>query len=78
MIFQAAAAEGIEVLAATPRVRDDYPTTPAHPERNATVQDKPRRVEEIVEAGTLVQLTAGSLNGRGGPGSAKRAVENVG
>jgi protein-tyrosine phosphatase len=147
-ICQMAAAEGIEVLAATPHVRDDYPTTPeqmeaafalvqaaagdvvrlvpggevavpellrpveelrrfglagnpayllvetpyytwpsdfaervarlhadgitavvAHPERNATVQDKPRLVEEIVEAGALVQLTAGSLDGRGGPDS---------
>jgi len=145
-ICESAAAEGIEVLAATPHVRDDYPTTPeqmeealalvqvaagglvrlvpggevavpelsrpveelrrfglagnprfllvetpyyawpsnfadrvarlgaegitavvAHPERNAAVQDKPRLVEEIVEAGALVQLTAGSLDGRGGP-----------
>jgi protein-tyrosine phosphatase len=145
-ICRAAAEEGIEVLAATPHVRDDYPTTPeqmeegfalvrdaavefvrlvpggevavpeltrpleelrrfglagnpgfllvetpyyawpsdfpervarlradgitavvAHPERNAAVQDKPRLVEEVVEAGALVQLTAGSLDGRAGP-----------
>jgi protein-tyrosine phosphatase len=144
-ICRAAAEEGIEVLAATPHVRDDYPTTPeqmedafvlvrdaavefvrlvpggevavpelsrpveelrrfglagnpgfllvetpyyawpsdfpervarlradgitavvAHPERNAAVQEKPRLVEEIVEAGALVQLTAGSLDGRAG------------
>jgi protein-tyrosine phosphatase len=145
-ICRAAAEAGIEVLAATPHVRDDYPTTPeqmeaafalvrdaaadlvrlvpggevavpelarpveelrrfglagnpgfllvetpyyvwpsdfpdrvarlradgitpvvAHPERNAAVQDESRLVEEIVEAGALVQLTAGSLDGRGGP-----------
>jgi protein-tyrosine phosphatase len=144
-ICQAAADEGIEVLAATPHVRDDYPTTPAqmeetlellrsaagglvrlvpggevavpelmrpveelrrfglagnpgyllvetpyslwppnfaehvarlraeritaviaHPERNSAVQNKPRLVEEVVEAGALIQLTAGSLDGRAG------------
>lgn len=36
----------------------------AHPERNPAVQDKPRLVEDVVEAGALVQLTAGSLDGR--------------
>lgn len=144
-ICRAAADEGIEVLAATPHVRDDHPTTPAqmeealalvqaaagglvrlvpggevavpelsrpieelrrfalagnrgfllvetpyyawpldfadqvarlgaegiraviaHPERNANVQEKPRRIGELVEAGALVQLTAGSLDGRAG------------
>jgi protein-tyrosine phosphatase len=38
----------------------------AHPERNSDVQDRPRLVEEVVEAGALVQLTAGSLDGRAG------------
>jgi protein-tyrosine phosphatase len=145
-ICRAAAEEGIEVLAATPHVRDDHPTTPeqmeealalvqtaaanlvrivpggeialpelerpieelrrfalagnpgfllvetpyyswpsdfpervarlgaegitaviAHPERNPAVQDKPRLVDAVVEAGALVQLTAGSLDGRAGP-----------
>jgi protein-tyrosine phosphatase len=145
-ICRAAADEGIEVLAATPHVRDDHPTTPeqmeealarvqvaaaglvrlvpggeiavpelsrpieelrrfalagnpgfllvetpyyawpsdfvdrvarlraegitsviAHPERNVAVQEKPRLVEEVVEAGALIQLTAGSLDGRAGP-----------
>jgi protein-tyrosine phosphatase len=36
----------------------------AHPERNADVQASPGRLEGIVEAGTLVQLTAASLDGR--------------
>jgi protein-tyrosine phosphatase len=144
-ICRAAAEEGIDVLAATPHVRDDHPTTPeqmeaalalvqaaagelvrlvpggevalpelsrpieelrrfalagnpgfllvetpyygwpldfadrvdrlgaegiraviAHPERNGDVQERPRLIEEVVEAGALVQLTAGSLDGRAG------------
>ena len=36
----------------------------AHPERNAEVQAAPERLEAIVEAGTLVQVTAASLDGR--------------
>jgi protein-tyrosine phosphatase len=145
-ICRAAKAEGIEVLAATPHVRDDYPTTAgqmeqalerlqaaagslvrlvpggeialaeldrpidelrrfglagnpayllvetpyvgwpldltfrlarlrqegitavlAHPERNPSVQERPAILSEIVAAGALVQLTAGSLDGRAGP-----------
>lgn len=144
-ICRAAAAQGIEVLAATPHVRDDYPTTPqqmedalarvqeaagdlirvvpggeldlaeldrphdqlvrfalagnpsyllvetpytgwpldfeerlfrlqlagitpvlAHPERNGEVQARPELLEPIVGAGTLVQLTAASVDGRVG------------
>jgi protein-tyrosine phosphatase len=140
---RAAAEDGIEVLAATPHVRDDYPTTPlqmeqalaalraaagdsvrlvgggeidlewldrprdelarfalagnpkyllvetpyvgwpldlpeklfrllaegitpvlAHPERNAEVQERPDLLEPIVAGGTLVQLTAASIDGR--------------
>jgi protein-tyrosine phosphatase len=140
---RAAAGDGIEVLAATPHVRDDYPTTPdqmeralavvraaagdsvrlvgggeidlaqldrpreeltrfalagnpkyllvetpyggwpldlpdklfrllaggitpvlAHPERNAEVQQRPDLLEPIVAGGTLVQLTAASIDGR--------------
>ena len=142
-ICRAAAADGIEVLAATPHVREDYPTTPeqmedalaqvrdaagdvvrlvpggelaldelarpaaelrrfalagntayllvetpyygwpldigerlfrlrtagftpvlAHPERNGAVQERPVLLEPLVRAGTLVQLTAASLDGR--------------
>lgn len=142
-ICRAAAADGIEVLAATPHVRRDYPTTPeqmeqglaavraaadglvrlvrggeidigeldrprdelarfalagnpryllvetpyagwpldlpeklfrlrtegitpvlAHPERNSEVQQRPELLEPIVLGGTLVQLTAASVDGR--------------
>ena len=142
-ICEAAVADGIEVLAATPHVRDDYPTTPeqmeaaldevreavgdtirllpggeldleeldrpaeelarfglggnprmllvetpyagwpldladrlfrlrlagfdavlAHPERNPDVQARPELLEPLVGTGTLVQLTAASVDGR--------------
>jgi protein-tyrosine phosphatase len=36
----------------------------AHPERNPDVQDRPGRLEELVGAGALVQVTAASLDGR--------------
>ena len=36
----------------------------AHPERNPEVQERPELVQPLVEAGTLVQLTAASLDGR--------------
>jgi protein-tyrosine phosphatase len=35
-----------------------------HPERNPEVQDHPDRLGSLVEAGALVQVTAGSLAGR--------------
>jgi protein-tyrosine phosphatase len=38
----------------------------AHPERNPDVQSRPDLLEALVAAGTLVQLTASSLDGRGG------------
>lgn len=142
-ICRTAAADGTRVLAATPHVRDDYPTTPeqmeatlagvravagdtlrlvpggeldlaeldrspeelvrfalagnpayllvetpyvgwpldigeklfrlrsrgitpvlAHPERNGEVQHRPELLEPLVSSGTLVQLTAGSVDGR--------------
>jgi protein-tyrosine phosphatase len=44
----------------------------AHPERNAEVQARPDLLEPIVAAGTLVQLTAASVDGRVGS-RAKRA-----
>jgi protein-tyrosine phosphatase len=50
----------------------------AHPERNPEVQDRPERVGALVEAGVLVQLTAGSLCGRFGRRSqlaARRLLE---
>lgn len=41
----------------------------AHPERNPTVQDSPALLERLVEAGVLVQVTSGSIDGRLGPAS---------
>lgn len=38
----------------------------AHPERNAAVQEQPALLEPVVAGGTLVQLTAASVDGRGG------------
>lgn len=46
----------------------------AHPERNGEAQDRPSRVQEIVAAGALVQITAGSVTGRLGA-SARRGAE---
>jgi protein-tyrosine phosphatase len=36
----------------------------AHPERNADVQQRPELLEPLVSTGTLVQVTAGSVDGR--------------
>jgi protein-tyrosine phosphatase len=50
----------------------------AHPERNPEVQDRPARLEALVEAGALVQVTAASLDGRLGrvpQSTAKRLLE---
>lgn len=38
----------------------------AHPERNKAVQAEPERLERLIGAGALVQVTASSLDGRGG------------
>jgi protein-tyrosine phosphatase len=38
----------------------------AHPERNAEVQARPQLLEPVVAGGTLVQLTAASIDGRQG------------
>jgi protein-tyrosine phosphatase len=50
----------------------------AHPERNPEVQERPARVEALVEAGAIVQVTGASLDGRLGRASqvtAKRLLE---
>lgn len=39
----------------------------AHPERNRAVQAQPERLERVIGAGALVQVTASSVDGRGGP-----------
>lgn len=41
-----------------------FTTVLAHPERNSDVQARPERLAPLVERGTLVQLTAASLDGR--------------
>ena len=38
----------------------------AHPERNGEVQAAPERLRELVDAGVGVQVTAASIDGRGG------------
>jgi protein-tyrosine phosphatase len=155
-ICAAAAADGTRVLAATPHVRDDYPTTPgaieealdalraagpaldvvpgaeldlvelersddelelyalggrggrwllvempyfgwpldfadrlfrlrvrgfravlAHPERNRDVQGRPELLDPLVAGGTLVQLTAASVDGRFGSDARRCARELI-
>jgi protein-tyrosine phosphatase len=38
----------------------------AHPERNGDVQHRPELIEQLVDVGALVQVTASSVDGRGG------------
>jgi protein-tyrosine phosphatase len=45
----------------------------AHPERNDAVQEDPGRLEPLVRAGALVQLTAASVDGRFGRRTARIA-----
>ncbi len=45
----------------------------AHPERNAEVQEDPGRLTRFVETGTLVQVTAASVDGRLGPNARRTA-----
>ena len=49
----------------------------AHPERNADVQSNLERVRRLVRAGTLVQVTASSLDGRGGRRARETALRLV-
>ena len=48
----------------------------AHPERNRDVQRDPRRLQPLVDAGMVVQVTAASLDGRLGR-SSKAAAERL-
>ncbi len=41
-----------------------YRITLAHPERNASFQRRPERLELLIDSGVLMQLSAGSLLGR--------------
>jgi protein-tyrosine phosphatase len=43
---------------------DGFGVVLAHPERNRDVQQRPELLDPLVEAGTLVQLTAASVDGR--------------
>jgi len=45
----------------------------AHPERNREVQGAPERLAPLVDGGTLVQITAASLDGRLGRGTQRCA-----
>jgi protein-tyrosine phosphatase len=45
----------------------------AHPERSREVQAEPERLDALIEAGALVQITAASLDGRLGHSSQKAA-----
>jgi protein-tyrosine phosphatase len=49
----------------------------AHPERNAEVQEAPDRLRPLVEAGSLVQITAGSIDGKLGRSSQGAAAQLV-
>lgn len=48
----------------------------AHPERNGDVQKRPELLQRAVDAGALVQVTAGSLDGSLG-GSARRCARRL-
>lgn len=47
----------------------------AHPERNADVQDDPRCLEELVDAGCLLQVNAGSVLGQFGSRPQRTAMK---
>jgi protein-tyrosine phosphatase len=49
----------------------------AHPERNTEVQEDPGRLTRLVEAGTLVQLTAASVDGRLGPNAQRTSLRLI-
>jgi protein-tyrosine phosphatase len=49
----------------------------AHPERNAEVQEDPGCLVRLVETGTLVQLTAASVDGRLGPHARRCALRLI-
>ncbi len=46
----------------------------AHPERNIEFQRRPKRLQNLVDQGVVVQIAAGSLTGQNGAG-ARRAAE---
>lgn len=54
------------------KLRGCYPLL-AHPERVAALQHDPGRLNRLVRAGALVQLTLGSISGLMGPAAARAA-----
>lgn len=52
-------------------VREGIVPLLAHPERNPDVSAAPERLTPLVRAGALVQVTAASVDGRGGPAAAR-------
>jgi protein-tyrosine phosphatase len=46
----------------------------AHPERNLVFQRRPRLLQEMIEAGMVMQVTAGSFTGAYGPAAQKAAT----
>jgi protein-tyrosine phosphatase len=63
------AVRGLKAAGMTPLI--------AHPERNPEVQDRPGRLEALVELGALVQLTAASVDGRLGRPSRTAAMDLI-
>ena len=49
----------------------------AHPERNTEVQEDPGRLTQLVETGTLVQLTAAAVDGRLGPNAQRTSLRLI-
>jgi protein-tyrosine phosphatase len=49
----------------------------AHPERNADVQAAPERLDSLVRAGWLVQVTAASVDGRLGRSARRSALQLI-
>lgn len=49
----------------------------AHPERNKGIAEKPERLERLVRAGAIAQVTAGSLSGHFGKAVQKVALDLV-
>ena len=49
----------------------------AHPERNLEFQRKPKRLKQLVEEGTVVQIASGSLTGQFGDEAKKTAEQFI-
>lgn len=65
---------GIERMVEWLMERDILPMI-AHPERNKDIHRDPSKLQPLINMGCLMQVTAGSVSGRFGETSRKRAVE---